>query len=350
MRFSLLLFGCALAYMAMVADAVSETTVEGGPANGLLAPALPVPKHASPQARGVLQRPVNVARSQKVPRTDADWMALVSAANASMASRIAQVSDGVDIRKEQLAGVTVRWVSPQNVAADKADKLLVNIHGGGYTLYAGDASVMEAVLMSKRTGYPSVSIDYRMPPRSPFPAGLEDSLAVYRALLKTRPASAMILFGTSAGGGLAAATIVAARDEGLDMPAAAILNTPWSDLSKSGDSYFSNHGVDPVLPAYDGVLEASARLYAGEYPLQHPLISPVYADYNEGFPPSMLITGTRDLLLSCTVRLHRALRRANQSSELHVFESMWHAFYSDGRLEESQELSVEMKSFIDRHF
>ncbi|MBK7951798.1 MAG: alpha/beta hydrolase fold domain-containing protein [Deltaproteobacteria bacterium] len=127
-------------------------------------------------------------------------------------------------------------------------------------------------------------------------------MSVYRDLLDTYGPGQIALFGSSAGGGLTAAVIVAARDAGLPLPAAAVMHTlPVRPLSKIGDSYYTNEGVDPMLTTYDGGLEAGARAYAGGAGLSHPLVSPIYADLSKGFPPSFLSTGTRDLLLSCTV-------------------------------------------------
>jgi acetyl esterase/lipase len=185
-----------------------------------------------------------------------------------------------------------------------------------------------------------------MPPEHPFPAAVDDGVAVYRELLESYGAEDIAIFGTSAGGGLAAAVTLAARDAGLPLPAAVIMHTPWTDLSKTGDSYFTNDRVDPIIPTYDGQLAAAAKLYAGDAGLKHPLVSPVYADYGPGFPPALLSTGTRDLLLSATVRLHRELRRAGVPAELHVFDAMWHGL---SNMPEGQELQTEVLAFLAEH-
>ena len=173
-----------------------------------------------------------------------------------------------------------------------------------------------------------------------------DTIGVYRELLESYEAKDIAIFGTSAGGGLTAAVTLAARDAGLPLPAAVIMHTAWTDLSKTGDSYFTNDRVDPTIPTYDGALEAAANLYAGDAGLKHPLVSPVYADYQPGFPPALLSTGTRDLLLSSTVRLHRVLRRAGIPAELHVFDAMWHGL---DRMPEAQELQAEVLAFLAEH-
>ena len=107
-------------------------------------------------------------------------------------------------------------------------------------------------------GYRVVSVDYRMPPKHPFPAAVDDGVAVYRALLSDYAAERVAIFGTSAGGGLTASVIVSARDQGLPLPAAALMHTPWSDLSKTGDTYYTREWVDPILSSYDGGLAQGA--------------------------------------------------------------------------------------------
>ncbi len=113
----------------------------------------------------------------------------------------------------------------------------------------------------------------------------------------------MALGGTSAGGGLALAATQKLRQLGLDLPGALWAGTPWADLTKTGDSQFTNEGIDRMLVTYDGILEAAAKLYAGSQDLKTTLISPVYGTF-EGFLPTYLVTGTRDLFLSDTVRVH----------------------------------------------
>ena len=221
----------------------------------------------------------------------------------------------------------------------------MNLHGGGYTMGGGDVSVMEGLGLAA-AGYRVVSVDYRMPPEHPFPAAVEDGVAVYRELLDSYSPKRIAIFGTSAGGGLTASVIVSARDQGLPLPAAALMHTPWSDLSKTGDTYYTNEGVDPILSVYEGGLGQGAVLYAGEAGLKHPLVSPVYADFGPGFPPSLLSSGTRDLLLSCTVRLHRALRESGVEADLHVFEAMWHGA---SNVPDMQDLRREVREFLAEH-
>lgn len=310
-------------------------------------PRFPVPGHISPEAQAVLSQPVDMTPAKAAPTSVAEWHAWRQATEAMFRPAIEQAiaGTGVRIMKATRAGVAVRELTPPPPREPHPDRVLMNLHGGGYTILGGDLSVIEGLSLSM-AGYRVVSVDYRMPPDHPFPAAVDDGVSVYRDLLDTYDPSQIALFGSSAGGGLTAAVIVAARDAGLPLPAAAVMHTPWCDLSKTGDSYYTNEGVDPMLTTYDGGLEAGARAYAGEAGLRHPLVSPIYADLSKGFPPSFLSTGTRDLLLSCTVRLHRALRAVGVQAELHVFEAMWHGFSA---MPEGRELEREVGAFLERH-
>ena len=194
-----------------------------------------------------------------------------------------------------------------------------------------------------------VSVDYRMAPDFPYPAALDDALAVYRELLKTTPAEKIGVFGTSTGGGMTLALTLRAKAEGLPLPAALAPGTPWTDLTKTGDSYFTNDGVDSILVSYDGWLGDAARLYAARRNLTDPFISPVYGDVR-GFPPTLLTSGTRDLFLSNTVRMHLKLREAGVAADLVVFEGMSHAHYH--MAPDAPETAFHFKElarFFDRH-
>jgi acetyl esterase/lipase len=193
-------------------------------------------------------------------------------------------------------------------------------------------------------GVEVAAIDYRMPPDHPYPAALDDCVAVYAAEVARRGARNIIVGGGSAGGNLAAALMLRAKAQGLPMPAALMLMSPEVDLTESGDSFEVLMGIDPVLKSR---LTETIALYADGHPLDDPLLSPLFGDL-AGFPPTLLQSGTRDLFLSNTVRMHRRLRQAGVAAELHIFEAMPHGGFFAGP--EDEDKDREVAHFVATHW
>ena len=263
---------------------------------------------------------------------------------------------GLDVKEVEIAGVPCYYIIPPGA---KDDYLLVQTHGGAYFLNNGTAGSIEGAFVANATKIPVVSISYRMPPDYPYPAAIEDATAVWKEVIKSRDPKKVGLLGTSSGGNLALATTLklSQMGDGTPLPAALSISTPWSDMSGVGDSYIINDLVDNVLVSGQGVVSESAKLYANGVDLKDPLLSPVYGDLSS-FPPTILFTGTRDLFLSNTVRVHRKLRDAGITSDLHVFEGLSHAqwtLYDDpvsmakSPVPETQAFFKEVTLFFDRH-
>jgi monoterpene epsilon-lactone hydrolase len=291
---------------------------------------LPVPASVSPQ----LQRSISTLAASggltdaQTPRTHAEWKAFIAHADQqTLASRpvLAGLFPHTEVCRE-IAGVTVREITPATLDPAKSGRRLVHFHGGGYALNAGEASTGEAVLAAHYAGTRAISVDYRTPPDHPFPAAVDDAVAVWRALLAEHAPSAMAAFGASAGGGLTLAMALKLKALGLPLPGALGCGTPWTDLTGASDSYRVNEGVDGIFSSLEGVARGLAQIYAGSTPLTDPLVSPVFGDFT-GFPPTIFITGTRDILLSDTVRAYRAMRAAGVDARLEVHEAMSHAEY-----------------------
>jgi len=330
-----------------------QQTAQAGSFNARLVPAreIPVPTTVSPEMKAVIARPLDPVMGF-VPATVSQWHDLLARKTEQNMATLAKLRTlyPTDIKSGITGGVKTFTVTPQSLPEEQVKQILIHLRGGGYVFNAGEGGLGEAILMAYHGRIPVVSVDYRMAPDFPFPAALEDAVAVYREIIKTHEPANVGIFGTSAGGGLTAATVLKLRELKIPLPGAVGLGTPWADLTKTGDTYFTNEFIDDVLVQYSGMLEACAKVYAGSYDLRHPLVSPIYGDYSGGFPPAILTTGTRDLLLSDTVRIHRKLRDAGVEADLHVFEGMSHAEYIlvfDSP--ESREAFREIAKFFDKH-
>ena len=313
---------------------------------------IPVPAAASEE----LQLAIRARSWPKIselpasPTNTVEWLARIEETDTAWSSNIPSVLEqtNVTLQRSKVAGVNVHRLTPDEISPEHRDRLFLYLHGGAYVYGNGDAGVFEAILIAHRIGIPVISVDYRMPPRHPFPAAVDDATAVYQALLKTRSASSIIIGGTSAGGGLAIAAVHQFRNLDIPFPGAIYAGTPWADLTKTGDTLFSNERLDRVLLTYDGGLGAAARLYAGSHDMRDPLISPVYGDFRN-FPPTILMTGTRDMFLSDVARTHRKLRESDVVAELHVYEGLSHAGYLvSPDTPESLNIYNEIDAFIDR--
>jgi epsilon-lactone hydrolase len=340
-----LMHATGLALLLTVHTAVSQPTPRDVPAR-----AIPVPGTVSPEMQAIIAQPY-VPTWNVVPKSPADWKAIVDKAAAPIIAALPGLREqlGVSVQPTTIAGVKAFMVMPKEIPPANRDRVLVHVHGGYYVLAPGEAGTREAVLLAGFGGFKVISVDYRMPPDFPYPAALDDAMAVYRAVLDTMPSRNVGIFGTSAGGGLTLAMVLRAKQERLPLPGAIAPGTPWSDMTKTGDSYFTNEMVDNVLVSDDGFGHAAALLYANGHDLKDPLLSPVYGDMH-GFPPTILSTGTRDLFLSNTVRVHRKLRDAGVEAVLQVFEGQSHAqYYRDIKAPETRDYNLEVAEFFDRH-
>ena len=292
------------------------------------AAALPAPDTVSPEMAAAVSAP-----PPAMWRERADSLAQIAAAEsdyAKAAGRSALASAarlGIEVETERLAGVVVRRLAPREGKAAKPGVILY-IHGGGYVFGGGPAGITEALPLVRK-GWRVVAVDYRLAPEHPFPAAIDDAFAVYRALLEEDPQRPVAVFGTSTGGAMTLILALQAEHAGVALPAALIAGTPWSDLTETGDTYRTLEGVDNVLGSYDGMLASAAEAYADGRDMRDPLLSPVYADEAElaKFPPTLLLSGTRDLFLSNTVRMHKRLLLAGADARLVVYEALSHAQY-----------------------
>jgi epsilon-lactone hydrolase len=285
------------------------------------------------------------------PKDAAEWKALIKTRADVIIKTLPAMREKLGVKMEQatIAGVNCYILTPDNMPEQNRNRLLVHVHGGGYVFAPGEAAAREAILMAGYGKFKVISIDYRMPPDFPYPAAMDDAMAVWKDVVKTGDPKKMAIFGTSTGGGMTLAMVLRAKAEGLPLPGATAPGTPWSDMTKTGDTYFTNEKVDNILVSNDGWLGDAAKLYANGHDLKDPQLSPIYGDFS-GFPPTILTSGTRDLFLSNTVRTHRKLRQAGVVSDLHVFEGQSHAQYAgDPDAPETKEHFGELTAFFDKY-
>jgi monoterpene epsilon-lactone hydrolase len=311
---------------------------------------IPVPKTVSPEMQKIIAAPLRPGWNI-IPHSDEEWRALAGAGAAVTLKTLPAMRERLHVKTEPttIDGVKAYIVTPDVIPPENRNRLLIQVHGGCYVLSPGEAATTEAVLMAGFGHFKVIAVDYRMPPEAWFPAALDDAMTVWKAALKMAKPQNMAIFGTSAGGALTLEMILRARQEGLPLPAAIAPGTPMSDSTKTGDSFQTNALIDNVLVSPDGFCQAAAEFYAHGHDLRDPLISPVYGDMH-GFPPAILTTGTRDLLLSNTVRVHRKLREAGVEASLQVYEAESHAEYMrDDTAPETKEAFEEIARFFDTH-
>lgn len=312
---------------------------------------IPVPTSVSPKLQTAIAMPYRNSEWLLNPPDAQGWKDAVAELASHSAPAIEQIIDrlGVQVEASMLAGVPVFIVTPPKTLARNANRLLVSTHGGGYVFNPGRASLLEPAVIAATCGMKVIEVDYRMPPDHPFPAASDDAIAVWKAALDMAPAANIGITGGSAGGGLALSTVLRAKQEGITPPAAVAVQTPWCDLAPVGDSLKVHEWIDNVLITYDAIATRGEALYAGENDIANPLLSPLRGDVT-GFPPTMLVSGTRDLLLSQVVLMHRKLRKAGVHAELHLVEGASHfTYFIEPFAEESQDIFAETARFLDYH-
>ncbi len=242
------------------------------------------------------------------------------------------VPDGVSAETVRLPEAPAEWV---RAAGARSDAAVLYLHGGGYVIGSMRSHRHLAGAIAVAAGMPVLMLDYRLAPENPFPAAVDDALAAYRWLLDQDYApERLVAAGDSAGGGLAVAMMVTAREAGLPLPAAGVCLSPWTNLACDGDTYASKAETDPIINQ-DGALQW-AKAYLGEADPTTPLASPIHADL-AGLPPLLIHVGSEEVLLDDAVRLEKRARDAGVETALEVWEDMihvWHWFapmLSEGR-------------------
>lgn len=252
------------------------------------------------------------------------------------------IPEGARFWTESIGGIATEIVEAPGASAGKIYLLL---HGGGYVNGSPRTHRRMAAHVSAATGRRVITPDYRLAPEHPFPAGLDDALAVYRRLRAEGHAAADIAAGgDSAGGGLALSLLLALREAGEEMPGAAVLLSPWTDLTVSSRSYAANGHLDPIV-TQDG-LRRAGLWYAGDRDPADPMLSPLFADLS-GLPPMLIHAGSIEAMLDDSRLFVERARAAGVEVTYREFEGLWHVFHASGiEIPESRQAIAEIGSYL----
>jgi len=252
-----------------------------------------------------------------------------------------------DVRTQQTTSGGVPAVSVE-IEGVGSGGVILYLHGGAYVLGTALAGAGLASDLARRAGARAVSVDYRLAPEHPYPAGLVDAVAAYRGLLDSGvEAERICVAGESAGGGLALAALVALKDQGLPLPSCAVLMSPWADLTLSGASITAQADVDPALTAQG--LRRRAADYAGDVDPAQSLVSPLFADLT-GLPPLLVQAGSHEILLDDATRLAARAAAADVAVTLDITPGVPHVFQGfAAMLDEGQAALDRAGAFVRSH-
>jgi epsilon-lactone hydrolase len=260
---------------------------------------------------------------------------------------VAPLPEGTNVQEVEVDGIHAEWVTG---AGASEDKVLLYLHGGGYTLGSCKSHRDLAARLSQSSGAKVLLPEYRLAPEHVYPAGLEDATKAYHWLLKQGyQAGSIAIGGDSAGGGLTLATLMALRDANdVPLPACAVLLSPWTDLLAQGESHTTRASLDPMIST--GAAKSSAQTYVGEGgDLSQGLVSPLYGNY-VGLPPMLFHVGDEEILLDDTIGAAKNAESAGVQTTVKVWDEMWHVFQqSASAVPESQQSIDELGAFIKAH-
>jgi acetyl esterase/lipase len=244
----------------------------------------------------------------------------------------------------ELGGIPVISI---DIAGTDPQGTVLHLHGGGFALGSARGSAGLASNLARKTGMRAVSVDYRLAPEHPFPAAVQDVTAVYRALLEQTNAEGVVVSGESAGGNLAVELLIAGNAEGLSMPAAAVLFSPMTDLSVTGDSFTSKARVDPSVSTQ--AIRTRVTEYLNGVDPADPRVSPAFADLS-GLPPLLIQAGSHEVLLDDATRLAVKAAADNVTVILDVTPNVPHVFQAFAAiLEEGDAALNRAATFVQLH-
>lgn len=313
-----------------------------------------VPDTVSPQARRFLEGLPDPAGAPASPAPDdvegwkRAWRANEAANEPAVQATLKRYQPTV--QKRMLGGVPVLDIKPSGWKEN--GKVLVHAHGGAYALNSAHSRLQASVPAADATGLRVISVDYTLAPTGRWQKVTDEMLAVFAGLQEQGyQLKDIAVCGESAGGGLATGAVLKMRDQGLGMPAAVVLWSPWSDITNRGDSAITLKNQDPNH-LYDKHLKSAADAYADPKDQKHPYVSPVYGDYTKGFPPTLIQGGTREIFLSHFVRHYRAIDAGGGIAVLDLYDGMPHNFQIRTQMADAPEARTalrKMKAFLRQH-
>lgn len=322
----------AIALAAAGGSAAADTARTNENAAAAAAQPYYIAPSISPEARALLEKMLPVVlkaqTARPVAHSAADFQArraeLLAGVEAQNAAVVKQF--GIGVAELRLNEVPVVEVRPPQYQDDGT--VLIHVHGGGFVQDSARSALRGNALMAAATGRRIYSVDYTVAPEGRWPLVTDQVVAVYKALLaQGHPARSIGVYGDSAGGDIVAASTLKLRDQGLPVPGAMVLMSPASDLCMNGDTFVTLADADPVLNR-TGELRLALSLYVDPADCRNPYASPVYGDYGKPYPPVLIQAGTKERVLSDSVRLYQAIRTAGGEAELDLYEGMPHVFQS----------------------
>jgi len=274
--------------------------------------------------------------------------------NATLQQRRVILEDGarnlpmppnVEVKQTTVGNIAAEWLRPVGTTDNRA---VLYLHGGAYTMGSCTTHRALASRIAIASQTPALLPEFRLAPEYPFPAALEDGVAIYRWLIEQGISpQKMVVAGDSSGGGLAIALTVLLRDKDVPLPAAITCLSPWADLELTGESLTTRAQVDPMCSLEES--QYHAVHYIGKHDARAPLVSPIYADLH-GLPPILIQVGDREILLSDAIRLTECARKDGVDAELEVWDGMWHVWHLFARyVPEGQRAIDKIGAFIRKY-
>jgi acetyl esterase/lipase len=276
------------------------------------------------------------------------WKNLQDTVEEIMLAESEQAKKDFDTTLEDVTinGVDALKITPKDLKNDQ--KILLYVHGGAYVLYSAHSTLFSSIPTADLTGLQVIAVDYTLSPHVDVNTMIDQVIDVYDGLLEQGYDSKDIaIYGDSAGGGLTTATVLKLRELNKPLPSAVVLWSPWTDIGMKGDSYITMKDFDPTLE--QTFLKMAAKTHAPDSEHTNPYVSPVYGNYEKEFPPTLIQAGTREILLSDSVRLYQKMKKGNKDVTLDIYEGMWHVSQAYYRVPEAVDAKTTMNKFLEKH-